>query len=162
MNFLVKAVAGRDSAGAGGKKALSANTTTLISRSTEITGDLHFSGTLEIEGRVFGKIYAADEAEAVVRVRESALVKGEIHAPKIVIGGLVEGDVYSSGHLELAARSRVTGNIFYHMLEMVRGAEVNGTMKHRPAPDLLPKAAEQGRLPASTPDDSKARPRASD
>lgn len=161
MNFLVKAMAGGDKAGSGVKKALSVNTTTLISRATEITGDLHFSGTLEIEGRVFGKIYAAEDAEAVVRVRESALVKGEIHAPKIVISGLVEGDVYSSGHLELAAKSRVTGNIFYHVLEMVRGAEVNGTMKHRPAPDLLPKVAEQGRLPASKPADGKVSVRAS-
>lgn len=115
------------------------NITTLISKATEITGDIHFSGTLEVEGRVFGNIYANDDSSASVRVRETGLVKGEIQAPLVIINGLVEGDVYSSNHIELAAKARVTGNVHYHLIEMVMGSEVNGSLSHRPAGELLPK-----------------------
>lgn len=122
------------------KKALNAsNVTTLISKATEITGDIHFSGTLEIEGRIFGNIYADDDASASVRVRETGLVKGDIQSPLIIINGLVEGDVYSSNHIELAAKARVTGNVHYHLIEMVMGSEVNGSLSHRSADELLPR-----------------------
>lgn len=121
------------------KKAFSAsNITTLVSKATDVTGDIHFSGTLEIEGRIFGNIYAADDSTAEVRVRETGIVKGEIQAPLVIINGVVEGDVYSSNHLELAAKARVKGNVYYHLIEMVMGSEVNGSLCHRTAGELLP------------------------
>jgi cytoskeletal protein CcmA (bactofilin family) len=121
------------------KKANATNVTTLISKATEITGDIHFTGTLEIEGRIFGNIYADDDAAASVRVRETGLVKGDIQSPLIIINGLVEGNVYSSNHIELAAKARVTGNVHYHLIEMVMGSEVNGSLSHRSADELLPR-----------------------
>ena len=87
------------------------NITTLISKATEITGDLHFSGVLEVEGKVRGNIYADDDSSAEVRIRESGLVQGEIKVPVVIINGLVEGDVHSTQHLELAAKARVVGNV---------------------------------------------------
>lgn len=111
----------------------STNVTTLISSGTEITGDICFSGILEVEGRVFGDIRAGEDATAQVRIREGGQVEGEIHAPKIVINGRVIGDVFSSSHLELAAKARVQGNVHYHLIEMVMGSEVNGSLSHTPA-----------------------------
>ncbi len=121
------------------KSKFSENVTTLISKTTEINGDLHFSGTLEIEGKIRGNIYADPEVPAEVRVRESGLVQGEIKAPSIIINGLVEGDVYSSDHIELAAKARVVGNVYYHLIEMVMGSEVNGSLYHRTPAELKPK-----------------------
>jgi cytoskeletal protein CcmA (bactofilin family) len=115
------------------------NITTLISKATEITGDVHFSGALEVEGKVFGNIYADDDSSAEVRVRECGLVKGEIQAPLIIINGMVEGDVYSSNHIELAAKARVHGNVYYHLIEMVMGSEVNGSLCHKSAAEMLPR-----------------------
>ena len=120
------------------------NLTTLISKATEITGDLHFSGALEVEGRIFGNIYAEDESSAQVRIRDSGLVKGEIRAPLIVINGLVEGDVYSNNHIELAAKARVMGDVYYNLIEMVMGSEVNGALRHTPGVDLSPKQLASG------------------
>ena len=105
--------------------------TTLISHSTEITGDLHFSGNLEIEGVVRGNIIANDK-NAAVRVMHKGRVEGKIQAPKIVINGEVEGNVHSSQHLELAAKALVKGNVYYHFLEVVKGAQVNGKLIHEP------------------------------
>jgi len=132
------------------KKAFSSNNiTTLISKATEITGDVHFSGTLEVEGRIFGNIYAADDSSAEVRIRETGLVKGEIQAPMIIINGLVEGDIYSSNHLELAAKARVKGNVFYHLIEMVMGSEVNGSLSHKAAGELIPRQVAMEQATAS-------------
>jgi len=115
------------------------NITTLISKATEITGDLHFSGVLEVEGKVRGNIYADDDSSAEVRIRESGLVQGEIKVPVVIINGLVEGDVHSTQHLELAAKARVVGNVYYHLIEMVMGSEVNGSLCHRASADLRPR-----------------------
>jgi len=100
--------------------------TTLLSRSTKIVGDIHFVGNLEIEGVVRGNIIA--DGDARVRVMEKGLVEGEIVAPKIVINGRVVGDVHSSKHVELAANAVIEGNLHYQFIEMVKGAQVNGNL----------------------------------
>ena len=125
------------------------NVTTLISKATEITGDIHFSGALEVEGKVFGYIYADDDTAAEVRIRETGLVRGEILSPLVIINGMVEGDVYSSNHIELAAKARVLGNVYYHLIEMVMGSEVNGSLSHRPSAELAPRqlAADRQAVP---------------
>jgi cytoskeletal protein CcmA (bactofilin family) len=102
--------------------------TTLISKSTELVGDIHFNGNLEIEGRVRGNIYAEEGSDARVRIMEKGLVEGEICVPTIVINGSVNGDVHSSKHVELAAKAAVQGNVHYNMIEMVKGAQVNGSL----------------------------------
>ena len=103
---------------------------TLISKATEIIGDIHFSGELIIEGRVKGSIYAEDDSSAVIRVADKGSVEGEICVPSAVINGLVQGDVRSSNHLELAAKAVVAGNVHYNLIEMVMGSEVNGNLMH--------------------------------
>ena len=85
---------------------------TLVSRTTEIVGDIHFSGELIIEGKVKGNIYAEDDSEAVVRVAENGAAEGELCVPSAIINGLVQGDVRSAIHLELAAKAVVVGNVY--------------------------------------------------
>lgn len=125
------------------KKFSTENITTLISKATEITGDLYFSGVLEVEGKVCGNIYADEDSSAEVRIRESGLVQGEIKVPSVIINGLVEGDVHSSQHLELAAKARVVGNVYYHLIEMVMGSEVNGSLTHRSTAEYKPRQLGQ-------------------
>ena len=104
--------------------------TTLVARDTVIVGDIHFGGNLDIEGIVQGNIIAEEGKDALVRVIEKGRVEGEIRAPSVVVNGTVEGDVYSSKHLELAAHGRVQGNVHYTLLEMAAGSEVNGSLTH--------------------------------
>jgi len=109
--------------------------TTLISTDTVVVGDLHFSGNLDIEGLVQGNIVAQPGADALVRVVSKGRVEGEIRAPGVIINGTVQGDVHSSKHLELASRGRVQGNVFYALVEMAAGSEVNGSLTHVVAAD---------------------------
>lgn len=103
---------------------------TLVSRSTEIVGDIHFSGELIIEGRVKGNIYAEDDSGALIRIAEKGTVEGEVCVPSAIVNGLVQGDLRSANHLELAAKAVVVGNVFYNLIEMVMGSEVNGNLMH--------------------------------
>ena len=103
---------------------------TLISRNTEVVGDIHFSGELIIEGRVKGNIYAEDDSKALIRVAEKGAVEGEICVPSAIVNGLVQGDVRSTNHIELAAKATVVGNVYYNLIEMVMGSEVNGNLMH--------------------------------
>ena len=105
------------------------STHTLISRDTEIVGDIHFSGELIIEGRVRGSIFAEDVGDPIVSLPESGTVEGDIIAPSAVINGLVHGNVHCSKHIELASKASVVGDIRYSMIEMVLGSEVNGKLE---------------------------------
>lgn len=104
------------------------NNHTLVSRATKVIGDLHFTGELQVEGKVVGNIVAEDSKDAKVVIADTGLIEGEIHAPVVIINGKVIGNIYSSKHLELAAKGVVTGTVNYHSIEVVKGAQVNGSM----------------------------------
>lgn len=108
------------------------NNHTLISRATKVIGDLHFTGELQLEGKVTGNIIAEDEKDAKVVIADTGVVEGEIRAPVVIVNGKVMGNIYSSKHLELAAKGNVTGTVNYHSIEMVKGAQVNGSMINKP------------------------------
>jgi len=120
--------------------------TTLVSKSTQVVGDIHFNGNLEIEGTIKGNIYADTDSKARVRVMEHGRVEGEIRVPTVVINGRVTGDVYASKHIELAARAVVEGNVHYQLIEMVKGAQVNGNLVHEA--EVAAKTAASGATPA--------------
>jgi cytoskeletal protein CcmA (bactofilin family) len=115
----------------GSKKSTSvAGGTTLISHDTVISGDIHFCGNLDVEGLVQGNVFAQPGKDALLRVVGKGRVEGEIRVPSVIINAEIDGNVYSSKHLELASKSRVRGNVFYTLLEMAAGAEVNGSLTH--------------------------------
>lgn len=101
---------------------------TLISRGTKVVGDLHFTGDLQIEGTVVGNIIAESGNDAKLVVAEKGSVEGEIRVPMVIINGKVNGNVHSVKHVELAAKAVVEGNVHYQLIEMVKGAQVNGSL----------------------------------
>ena len=105
--------------------------TTLISAGTLIQGDLTFTGTLELEGKLVGDIRAGTDAHAVVRILPGGQVLGDICAPIVVVNGEVSGNVQSSEHVELASAAVVHGDVEYSLIEMTRGAQVNGRLVYR-------------------------------
>lgn len=102
--------------------------TTLISRNTEVIGDVHFTGTLHVEGVVRGNVIAKDGSDAHLDILEHGRVEGQITVPTARIDGKVIGDVYASKHVELAAKAKVDGNVHYNLIEMVKGSQVNGSL----------------------------------
>jgi len=103
---------------------------TLIGENTHIKGDVHFSGGLRIDGVVTGNIIADEGEAAMLTLSEKGRVQGEIRVAHQLINGRVDGHIYASEHVELAAKAKIHGNVFYHLLEMAMGAEVNGQLVH--------------------------------
>lgn len=128
-----------------GKKSMPTNNfDTLISSKAEIVGDIHFSGGLHIDGKVYGNIIADDESKAVLRVSEKGAVEGEVSVPHLIVNGTIVGDVHSCEHLELAAKAVIKGNIFYNTVEMVMGSQVDGRLEHRYKSN---KGSEKAKMP---------------
>ncbi|CAM3576850.1 bactofilin family protein [Parendozoicomonas haliclonae] len=120
-------------------KMASANsdTTTLIADGTEIHGDIRFRGVMHVEGKIEGDIWAT---EGTFRLVDGGVVEGDIKAPHVIINGTVKGDVYATEKLELASQAVITGNVYYNLIEMVMGAQVNGSLEHCSVVQEEPKA----------------------
>lgn len=113
------------------KKAVKATRIdTLIGQHTHIKGDISFSGGLRIDGSVAGNINATGDTESVLTLSEQGVLEGEIRVPNLIINGAISGDVYASEHVELASKAKIHGNVYYHLLEMAMGCEVNGQLIH--------------------------------
>lgn len=100
---------------------------TLIARNTRLMGSVSFDDQLHINGKIEGDITATGDNSTVV-ICDTGVVKGEIRAPNVIIDGLVEGDVFASTRVELAAKARVVGDVHYNLVEMQLGSVVNGQM----------------------------------
>lgn len=100
--------------------------TSLIAAGAVFRGDLEFQGAVQIDGKVLGDILTE---EGLVRVSVDGQVEGEVRAPHIVIDGEILGNVYASQHVELGARARVRGNLYYGLMEMAMGAQVEGGLR---------------------------------
>ncbi|MBC6905377.1 polymer-forming cytoskeletal protein [Saccharophagus sp. K07] len=105
---------------------MGSNHHTLISKGTRIVGEVHFSGELNVQGQVVGNIIADGNSE--LEIAQSGQIEGQIHVPKVIVRGLVQGDIRCSKHLELGATAVVNGNVFYTLIEMVKGSQVNGSL----------------------------------
>ena len=103
---------------------------TLIGRKSEMLGDVRFSGGLHVDGTVKGNVIAEEDESSVLTLSESGTVEGEVRVPNVVLNGTVIGDVHAKQHIELASNARITGNVYYSLIEMAMGAEVNGNLVH--------------------------------
>ena len=117
-----------------GNKLKAAKVDTLVGHKTQLTGDLVFQGGLHLDGTVKGNVIAEDGTDSLLILSEQGCIEGEVRVPNMLINGRVIGDVYASGRVELASRSRISGNVYYNLLEMAIGAEVNGNLMHRKKP----------------------------
>jgi len=107
--------------------------TTLISSGTTVTGDISFSGNLDVEGKVIGSVSAEPGASAMLRVVAGGAVEGEIRVPSASISGSVKGNIYSAENLELTKGAVVSGDVFYNLIEMSMGSKIDGNLKHSTA-----------------------------
>lgn len=123
--------------------------TTVVGRDTKILGDVHIGSGLHVDGTVEGNVCAESSAESVLIVSDSGVIRGKVQVPHVILNGRVEGDIHAGKRIELATKARVEGDVYYHLLEMASGAEVNGKLVHESAhPRMLGfdgRAAEEQR-----------------
>ena len=105
---------------------------TLIGGNTQISGDLHFTGGCHIDGSVKGNVTADPDSHAALTVSEDGNIDGGVTVPYVLLNGIVRGDVYANQRVELGPTARVIGNVYYNLIEMAIGAEINGKLVHQP------------------------------
>lgn len=103
----------------------------LIGTGTVIEGDIIFTGGLRVDGRVRGKVAVADGKPGTLVLSEQAQIEGEIHVSHAVINGTVVGPVFATECVELQAKAKVTGDVYYKTLEIHSGAVVQGRLAYQ-------------------------------
>jgi len=105
---------------------------TLIGPNSSVSGDLHFAGGCHIDGTVKGSVTSDPDSNSAVSISEEGGVEGGVSVSYVVLNGIVRGDVYANQRVELGPTARVIGNVYYNLIEMAIGAEINGKLVHQP------------------------------
>ena len=100
---------------------------TLVSRATEIVGDIHFSGELIVEGRVKGTLITKGK----VVIGKTGVIIGSLSCGYADIEGQVKGKILVSDTLSLRSSANVEGDVQTGKLAVEPGAifNVNCQMK---------------------------------
>lgn len=123
---------------------------TLIGKNSELRGDVMFSGGLHVDGKIKGNVVAVGDEPSTLSVSEAGTIEGEVRVPNVVLNGSVLGDVYALEHIEIAENARVTGNVYYNLIEMAMGAEVNGSLVHSSDVEQRKSKGEKGAMEATS------------
>ncbi len=90
-----------------------------------IEGVLRAAEDLALGGHVRGRI----ESDHAVLVEAGAVVEGDAHVRRLVVQGVVVGDIFASEDVEIAATGQVQGNIKARRLKLTPGGRVAGRVE---------------------------------
>jgi len=96
---------------------------TVIGDGSCLEGNLHYQGTVYLDGQLTGNI-TADQ----VNIGISGLLTGEINAQVINISGKVIGRILGQ-KVTIKSTAIVKANIQYHQIELQLGADLIGDLK---------------------------------
>jgi len=105
---------------------------TLVGSNSQVDGDHGFTGGCHIDGTVKGNVSADANSQSALSISEEGTVEGGVTVPYVVLNGIVRGDVVAAQRVELGSTARVIGNVYYNLIEMAIGAEINGKLVHQP------------------------------
>ena len=115
---------------------------TLVGVNSEIIGDLKFSGGIHIEGKIKGNITAENNSHSLLDLSDKGSIEGDIRAPFIVLNGSVIGNIYCNENIQLSTKACITGDVYYNLIEIATGAQVNGKLLHTQIENGEPLALE--------------------
>lgn len=119
----------------------------LIADDVEITGDLHFSGGIRIDGCIKGNVIARGaegQTRALLVLSDKGRIEGGVICGDAVINGTVTGDLEVEHLLELQSNARVSGTVRYRHLQMDVGAALRGQLLKSDAPAAAANVVELG------------------
>lgn len=96
----------------------------VIGPNSEFRGDLNIKGGLKVDGTLNGIV----NAESVV-LGQTATVKGDITAKKIIVGGKIEGNLRAEEIVEIKSTGKVLGEIFAKKISIMEGGVVNAKVE---------------------------------
>ena len=97
---------------------------TIVGRESAVEGTIRSEHSIRIQGVAQGEI----ECKRAVYVEDGARVSAKVTAAEVTISGELEGQVFSSGRVEIKPSGRVTGEINAASLVMLEGAFFDGEL----------------------------------
>ncbi|MBU1075717.1 MAG: polymer-forming cytoskeletal protein [Spirochaetes bacterium] len=94
----------------------------IIGQGSELKGEFKFEGVLRIDGVFAGEL----KSDGKVIIGQTGHVKTDIKSGTIVIGGLVEGNVYATKQVILLASAQLLGDIITPSLIVEEGVIFDG------------------------------------
>ncbi|MDX2131956.1 MAG: polymer-forming cytoskeletal protein [Planctomycetota bacterium] len=106
------------------------DTTTVIGRGCTFKGELVISGACRVLGTLEGSIRAepapGEDAPSEVRIEGSSATNARIEADRVVVEGVLSGDVVARTSLHLGRDARVKGDVIAGALSVSEGASFEG------------------------------------
>ncbi|MFC6522699.1 polymer-forming cytoskeletal protein [Undibacterium arcticum] len=99
--------------------------TSVISKSSELTGDIKTAEGYRIDGVLNGSLFS----EATVIVSEGAMIVGSVTAKRVIVLGRIQGGILCHGQLILAKSAEVDGEIQYAEVITYQGCIIEGRMQ---------------------------------
>jgi cytoskeletal protein CcmA (bactofilin family) len=100
----------------------------LLAAGCRVMGNFQFADGLRLDGSIQGDIIGLPDAPSILVIAETAEVTGAITADHIIINGTVHGLICARHMLELQPKARITGDVTYKLLEMHKGASIDGKL----------------------------------
>ncbi|MAJ51852.1 MAG: cell shape determination protein CcmA [Flammeovirgaceae bacterium] len=98
------------------------NSSNIISKGSNLTGNLKAHGNIRIEGKVVGDITTRSK----LALGSSSLIKGNVVAQNAEFAGTIIGNVQVTEKLVLKSSSIIKGDLSVNILILESGAEFNG------------------------------------
>jgi cytoskeletal protein CcmA (bactofilin family) len=80
---------------------------TILSQDIDFSGTLNFNKPFLIRGKVSGII----DAKELLVIDENATVEADISASRVIIRGIVKGDINATEKVEITITGKLTGNV---------------------------------------------------
>jgi len=104
---------------------------TIIGQSAVVLGNIVSQDLVQLKGHVVGNIDVNGSPQAQLSVLSKGHVEGDINAQQAVVNGVVNGNIESTGRIELHAGADVKGNISYATVAIEHGAKLYGMMSSK-------------------------------
>jgi len=116
----------------------------VIGKGTEIIGEVGFIGALHVDGKVVGNVSAQVSDRCALTLGQSGVIEGDVDVAHVVLDGTVKGDVRAIYRAELKAGARIEGKLYYGVLDVPEGAEINGELVRMDNKPQAPQAQGKG------------------
>ncbi len=107
------------------EKEGSAELVIFMGKGVEIKGDLRFTGSGRIDGKITGKI----SVKGSLTLGSGADISSEIEADTVIVGGKVKGKIEARQKIQLLKTATVNSDLTTPNLIVEEGAQFNGSAK---------------------------------
>lgn len=108
------------------------NSHSIIADNLHIVGDIRFSGTLRVDGKIDGKVELLKQQKGTLILSTTAQINGPVSTTNLVSNGVINGRVHVDESLECRNNSRINGQVTYGSLHLDSGAIIEGRCSKKP------------------------------